>query len=99
MSVEASLLGSDLAHGRLACFSVFGASPLPLPATQRQYPMGGREGERAGTGSTQVETLQPSPPSSLVIGIISANGAGNKARAPGLWYRSAGRQSPRITGL
>jgi hypothetical protein len=30
-----------------------GISPLPHPATQRQYRMGGRVGERAGTAKAK----------------------------------------------
>ena len=30
---------------------VDGASPLPLPATHKDHPVGGREGEWAGTGT------------------------------------------------
>ena len=39
-------------HARLSIFRSFGiAGPLPHPATQWQYPVGGRVGERAGAGS------------------------------------------------
>ncbi len=32
-----------------------GAGPLPHPAAQRQYHMGGRVGERAGTASASAD--------------------------------------------
>lgn len=38
-----------------------GTSPLPLPATQAWYPMGGREEERAGAARVQ-RRLNPRKP-------------------------------------
>ena len=49
-------LQTDVANGVIASLSVFGVEgspspPFPHPATQRQYPMGGRVGEWAGAAS------------------------------------------------
>src|SRR3546814_6076001 len=37
--------------------SKFGAGPLPHPATQCDYPMGGRVGERAGTDRIKLSAI------------------------------------------